>query len=719
MLRKLNKSNDYPIRIRDPDDPSVTIDDPVIIKDKLTKYWSNLGDTNKTNNEDLGLKVDQLENASATPESFHSISLTAEHVHHAIQKLKNGKAVGPDRIPGEFVKYGGLALQEAVLKLFCKIRTVESIPSEWYEGLVKPLFKEGSKEILSNYRGITISSVIYKVLVRIIEKQSMSYLEDHNVFGDSQGAFRKNRRCEDHIYSLKGICTVRKNKKQNTFLAFLDVSKAFDTIDRVKLFSYIWEKGIQGKAWRMIRMLYRHVNNKVIFGKFESESFEVLNGVKQGCIMSPCLFNIAMSDLQNMLHECPGVNIGDTTVHGLFYADDIVLIAKNDHDLTQMLQVADTYSRKWGLRFNSKKSQILVVGKRITDKQWPLGDMMLKETNSYKYLGVIINRRLNDSDHINVHLAEKAKKLQAYLRYTLSSHMDINRVTFGNTLWHKALLPSLSHACGIWFNDTLTTRKNIMSFQYKCAKAVLKLKCMPARSAILADLGWLPIIDHLDTLRACYFEHLHKMEDSRLTKIVFNELSQIPTNNQVPFKYFKNIKNIFQDRGMDHMFLNKDMINIDVFKQAVNASYFQSFTKDIEERTSLLTYKYVKYDTFCSEYLTCDNGSFKAKQLKFKLRTGVLGLGADLVRQHRGQGDCKMCGEYESATHFIFKCPAYNNLRECMMKTILQCTNTQMFNYFIQDTVFALCTVLGCHDDVFNSSFLKYIDKAWAIRSNM
>ena len=165
--------------------------------------------------------------------------------------------------------------------------------------------------------------------------------------------------------------------------------------------------------------------------------------------------------------------------------------------------------------------------------------------------------------------------------------MDIKRVTFGNTLWQKAILPSLSHAAGIWFSDTLTSRKNLMSFQYKCAKAVLKLRCMPARSAILADLGWLPIMDHLDTVRATFFDHLHKMEDSRLTKIVFKELAQIPADNHVPFNYFKNIKNIFQDRGMDHMFLSKDMINIQVFKHAVNASYLQSFRQD-----NILKHKY-------------------------------------------------------------------------------------------------------------------------------
>ena len=120
----------------------------------------------------------------------------------------------------------------------------------------------------------------------------------------------------------------------------------------------------------MIHMLYKHVDNKVIFGRYESELYEVINGVKQGCILSPCLFNLAMTDLQNMLKDCTGQNIGGLNIHGLFYADDIVLIAANDQDLTDMLNVAHMFGTKWGLKFNEKKSQVLIIGKRISNKMW-------------------------------------------------------------------------------------------------------------------------------------------------------------------------------------------------------------------------------------------------------------------------------------------------------------------------------------------------------------
>ena len=145
--------------------------------------------------------------------------------------------------------------------------------------------------------------------------------------------------------------------------------EAFDTIDRSMLFKHIWDKGIQGKAWRLIHMLYRKVENKVIFGRFESNTYEVLNGVKQGCILSPCLFNLAMIDLHDMLQECNGIDINGSKVHSLFYADDIVLMAQNEKSLLHMLKQDNLFSRKWGLKFNERKSQVLIIGKRVSDKK--------------------------------------------------------------------------------------------------------------------------------------------------------------------------------------------------------------------------------------------------------------------------------------------------------------------------------------------------------------
>ncbi len=229
-LRKLNKSNGYPIRIRDPENNNIIIDDPKIISKKLTTYWAGLGNSSKEPMPHLEAHIDQLLTKSPTPNSLQNIDINEKVLNKAISKLKNSKACGVDNLPSEFIKYSDKLTKCALLDILLKIKLLEQIPEEWFEGVIKPLHKEGNQEILSNYRGITISCSTYKVLTSIIEDQMMLFIESHNILGEFQGAFRKKRRCEDHIYTLKGICSIQKSRKKKTYLGFLDISKAFDKL---------------------------------------------------------------------------------------------------------------------------------------------------------------------------------------------------------------------------------------------------------------------------------------------------------------------------------------------------------------------------------------------------------------------------------------------------------------------------------------------------------
>ena len=722
LLKKLNKSNDYPLRIRDPLDTNVIIDDPKQIRDALTKYWSSLGNCKKEENSQI--KDNILYNQTHDANSFHNVIFDRETIQHALSKLKNNKATGVDNIPAEFLKHGGHTLENILVQLMSKIKLLEVIPNEWYEGIVKPIFKAGNRELLSNYRGITISSVVYKLLVSIIERQAMAHIEENNLLSDFQGAFRKGRRVEDHVFTIKGICSLRKCKKLKTFLGFLDISKAFDTLDRQRLFQHIYNKGIQGKAFNLIKALYHKVDNRVIFGSFESDIFTVDSGVKQGCVLSPALFNLVMNDLESMLDICQGIEIDNVKMTGLFYADDIILMGNSKEDLLHMLSVADKFSQKWGMSFNDTKSKVMTIGKKLSPQStWKLGDKLLKETKSYKYLGVFINKFLTDTYHINTHLKDKANKLDSYIRYTLSNNLDVKRITLGNTLWEKAVLPALAHGAGVWFCDTNTARVSLTKIQYKCAKGVLKLYSMPARLALFSDLGWMNILDHLDILRINYFNHLGCMDNSRIAKIVFNKLfDNFTCGKSEHFKYMTNMKNIFTNAGVDHLFNANGPVNVNIIKNIMHESHKIQFYNDINNFSSLETFKCVTSQPIShirkpKDYLAALN--FKAAQLKFKLRAGILGLGCDLARQHRGDGMCKNCNIYESIKHFIFKCPMYNNERSILYDCIKCNVDDDVFNLFISNWDLGMVLLLGDHDDVFNKFFSTFLVTAWEIHQSM
>ena len=136
-------------------------------------------------------------------------------------------------------------------------------------------------------------------------------------------------------------------------------------------------------------------------------------------------------------------------------------------------------------------------------------------------------------------------------------------------MWHKAVLPALTHAAGVWFCDTQKSQKTLRSLQYKCANGVVKLHSMPARIALLGDLGCADILDHRDVLRVSYFNRLCQMEDNRIAKNVFNNLFlRRYTNGSVKyFPYLSHMKSILTDLGMEHMFYNPtSSINMNVIK---------------------------------------------------------------------------------------------------------------------------------------------------------
>jgi hypothetical protein len=181
-------------------------------------------------------------------------------------------------------------------------------------------------------------------------------------------------------------------KKGKTFLAFLDLSKAFDRVWQECLFYLLvlWKNGIQGKCWKLLRSLYSNVSNKVLFEDFESDWFDQEFGLKQGCVLSSTLFSVSMNDLVSMLSEHNlGVNLASDIINCLLFADDIFLIGKSEQELQTLLNITARFASKWNLKFNCKKSKVMVIGKKMNNlKRWDLGNYQIEETNVYKYLGV-------------------------------------------------------------------------------------------------------------------------------------------------------------------------------------------------------------------------------------------------------------------------------------------------------------------------------------------
>ena len=174
----------------------------------------------------------------------------------------------------------------------------------------------------------------------MITKKITNFLETSDILSEIQGGFRKDRRCEDHIFSLKSITSIRKSEGKSTYLAFLDFKKAFDSVWRDKLLVTAWEVGIRGNAFSIINNIYSNVQSMVRFGEIQTDMFVIEEGLKQGCGLSPVLFCIYINELARMIRaKNLGARIDNKQFGCLFWADDVVLIGENEQDLNNLLSV--------------------------------------------------------------------------------------------------------------------------------------------------------------------------------------------------------------------------------------------------------------------------------------------------------------------------------------------------------------------------------------------
>ena len=742
LLKRFNKKSGYPIQIKDPLDDTKVLTNPKEISNALKKYWESLAEA-ELPGDDCSVpcaKDHEYHYMAGDPGGFENVDITEENIQKAISRLKNGKACGVDNIPAEFLKYGGSTLTKSLFNLFKTFILLESFPTDWHQGIIKPIHKAGSKEVLDNYRGITITSNVYKVFASTLESRLMDHLEANNILGELQGAYRKGRRLEDNVYILKGLCALRKSRKTKTHMAFIDISKAFDTVDRQKLFELLWVKGIQGKAWRLLHNLYKNIQNRVIFGEYETDWFYNTNGVKQGCILSPTLFSLVMTDLVQMLSdEGLGIEYRGELIPALLYADDVVLMASSDEELQQMLNTAAKFSGKWKMKFNGTKSKVLTVGKR-TDKNkwWSLGPgVRISETEHYKYLGIHFSRSLKDTFHIQNYLSDKGRKLRGYIGSVLSNHGDINRISFGNTLWRHVAMPALSHGCAVWFASSDQSTAKLRSYQYSIGTTILQVHETPAVEAVLGDLGWLPLSMFLDLQRIKYYNYLKNRVPNRryLLKGVFNDLETgYKSGKDASWSYHKNIHEIFKNVGLDCGYNGNNHDYVQAFKKLQIQNYTSNYQSTIEDRTSLRYYRNMKMHTHQAEYLN-NMYDFKGMRLKFQIRTGILSINENRKRWNLSDGICQVCRttcNQEDVYHFLFECQAYHQYRIQMftyideelqrqglshlMASFMASSRLVKLNWLIGDHAYQISTTAGCIYDEGARWFLKC---AWKHRSTL
>ncbi|XP_050563541.1 LINE-1 retrotransposable element ORF2 protein [Spodoptera frugiperda] len=282
-------------------------------------------------------------------------------IEKAIQSQKTDKAPGPDKITNEILKLV-ITAPDKLKKLKDMYNTIlrtELIPSQWAKSTIVLLHKKGDRDNIENYRPISLMSNLYKVFAKLILNRLTGLFDQQQPM--EQAGFRAGFSTIDHMHVLKQLIEKSAEYGKALYIAFVDYSKAFDSIYHNSLWKALVEQGVPKKYIRIIKSIYETSTAQI---KLETtgEEFRIAKGVRQGDPLSPKLFSaILESVFRGLEWENVGINIDGKKLNHLRFADDLVLTADNATTLQHMLQQLSEASRTAGLTMNGSKTKETLI----------------------------------------------------------------------------------------------------------------------------------------------------------------------------------------------------------------------------------------------------------------------------------------------------------------------------------------------------------------------
>jgi hypothetical protein len=247
---------------------------------------------------------------------------------------------------------------------------------------------------------------------------------------------------------------------------------------------------------------------------------KIRQGVRQRCPLSPTLFNCFIDELSKELQAAGvGVEVGERLVHSLLYADDVVLMAESPEDLQVLIDVVDSFCRKWRMDINLKKSEAMVANENpagAPDYAWYCRGKKLKVVLQYKYLGIWFNWNLDWNFHIDYMVGKAKKRTASMLKLLANSRIAVKAKLL---VWLSYVRPLLDYGCEVWDANS-SQMKRIESVQHKAGVLAFKVNEHTSRHAVRALMGCTSLERRHLGYKLRYLLKLLSMEEKRLTRYV-------------------------------------------------------------------------------------------------------------------------------------------------------------------------------------------------------
>ena len=322
----------------------------------------------------------------------------------------------------EMLREGGVAAVEWMVRLFNVCFLSSRVPVDWLCGIIVPLYKgKGDVYECGNSRGISLLVIIGKVFGRVLINRIKDKTE--SMIAEIQGGFRRGRGCTDQTFVVRQICEKYVKKDKDVYFAFLDLEKAYDRVDREAMWKVLELYGVGGRLLSAVKSMYADSRACVRVGSERSEWFSVKVGLRQGCVMSPWLFNLYIDGVVREVNARVGGrglklidrDGNDWEMNQLLFADDTVVMADSEEKLCQLVSEFGRVCKKRKLRVNVGKSKVMRCTRNEVSARLNvlLNGEALEEVDQFKYLGSVIAANGGVEADVSHRVSEGCKVLGA------------------------------------------------------------------------------------------------------------------------------------------------------------------------------------------------------------------------------------------------------------------------------------------------------------------
>jgi exonuclease III len=500
-------------------------------------------------NEPQNINVDDIMEKLGTNQGKESYEesekldavITEEEVIENLKHIKNDKSPGEDDIQIEFVKFllGSKILMLVVVILLNSILTTGNIPQSWKDAILTVLYKgKGKKTDTANYRPISLLSQLGKLLAKILQNRAQNFAEKNNIIDEAQSGFRKKRSTIDSIFAVRRLQETAIWKGCSVNFAFLDFTKAYDTVNRELLWRILERYGLTPKILNAIRNFHEGMETKVRVNGVLSAPYKVTNGLRQGCVLAPLLYNFYVNAIMEYMiylmetDDCEnlGFKIGSETIKLVLFADDAATIGASAEEIELITKYYNEAAAVFGQILSIKKCVALTVqGKNNSESpNIKIGQGTIENKSTCKYLGAIINNVGTDEDEVSKRISKAAGVFFGTCRGIFYGKLPMKlKVKYFKSM----VLSTLLYGAASW-TITVKMMQKLESFQFRCMIKMLGISRMQVREKRVSHVKALKLTNLecieslISSLRLNYYGKIQKMSDNRPPKWFMDTLGK-------------------------------------------------------------------------------------------------------------------------------------------------------------------------------------------------